>query len=327
MNTMKKRALITGITGQDGSYLAEYLLTLGYEVFGLVRRTATPNTRNIDHLLKPFSRITLIAGDLLDSDSLRTALMISQPDEVYNLAAQSFVGESWDYPVATSEITGLGTLRLLEAIKNFNRHIRFYQASTSELFGNMPGPQNEKTPFAPRSPYGVAKLFAHHMTVNYRESYGMFAVCGILFNHESERRGEQFVTRKITTTLARIKAGLEDHITLGNLYAKRDWGHAEDYVKAMHAMLQQKEPRDLVIGTGVSHTVEDFLYVALGVAGLKEDVIVIDDSLKRPAEVNELRADAAQARKILKWKPQVNFLNLVKRMVYSDIDQIKGVQK
>ena len=308
---MKRRALITGITGQDGSYLAEHLLRLGYEVFGLIRRTATPNTRNIDHLLKPVSKITLIAGDLLDSDSLRTALMISQPDEVYNLAAQSFVGESWDYPVATSEITGIGTLRMLEAIKNFNRHIRFYQASTSELFGNMPGPQNEKTPFAPRSPYGVAKLFAHHMTINYRESYGMFAVCGILFNHESPRRGEQFVTQKIVSTLLKIKKGQEKGLKLGNLEPKRDWGHAEDYVRAMHLMLQQDKPQDFVIGTGKSYSIRQFVDTALKYINLDWSVVSTDSNLFRPAEVNDLRADAKLAKKVLGWVPLFDLNDLI----------------
>lgn len=321
---MTKRALITGITGQDGSYLAEYLLSLGYEVFGLIRRTATPNTKNIDHIL---NKITLIPGDLIDSESLRSALIISQPDEVYNLAAQSFVGESWNYPVATAEITGMGALRLLEAIRNYNRRIRFYQASTSELFGNAKAPQNEKTPFAPRSPYGVAKLFAHHATINYRESYDMFAVCGILFNHESPRRGEQFVTRKITSTIAKIKAGKASELRLGNLDAKRDWGHAADYVVAMHAMLQQKKPRDFVIGTGEMHSVKDFVMAAFAAAGLKaEDYVLIDKNLIRPAEVNELCADPSLAKKHLKWEPTRSFTALVSEMVVRDITKLKENQ-
>lgn len=314
---MKKRALITGITGQDGSYLAEYLLSLDYEVFGFIRRTATPNTVNIEHIR---NKIHLLNGDLQDQASLFNALIVSQPDEVYNLAAQSFVGESWEYPVATAQQTGIGALNVLEAIRRYNRKIKFYQASTSEMFGNEPGPQNEKTRLSPRSPYGVSKLFAHHMTINYRESYDMFAVCGILFNHESPRRGFHFVTRKITSTVAKIKAGQADELRLGNLDAKRDWGHAKDYVQGMHAMLQLSNPVDLVLGTGEMHTVKEFVQLAFEAAGLEwEKYVKIDPLFYRPAEVNELHADSALAKELIDWKPKTTFKSLVFGMVASDI--------
>lgn len=314
---MRKRALITGITGQDGSYLAEYLLSLDYEVFGFIRRTATPNTRNIDHIL---DKITLLYGDLLDQDSITRALIVSQPDEVYNLAAQSFVGESWNYPIATAEQTALGALRVLESIRLYNRHIKFYQASTSELFGNQKAPQNESTPLSPRSPYGVSKLFAHHSTINYRESYDMFACNGILFNHESPRRGFEFVTRKITSTIAKIKSGKAKELRLGNLDAKRDWGYSGDYVKAMHAILQQDKPQDFVIGTGKMHSVKEFVQKAFEIAELNwEEYTIIDPKFYRPAEVNELCADITKSQIVLKWKPETSFDELVKGMVISDI--------
>lgn len=318
---MKKRALITGINGQDGSYLADYLLGLDYEVFGLIRRTATDNTRNITHIL---DRVTLLYGDLLDQSSLTSALIAAQPDEVYNLAAQSFVGESWKQPINTAEITGLGAMRILEAIKGYNRRIKFYQASTSEMFGNAQAPQDESTPFAPRSPYGVAKLFAHHATINYRESYGMFAACGILFNHESPRRGTEFVTRKITSTIGRIIAGKEKILRLGNLDASRDWGHAKDYVRAMHAMMQLEKPQDFVIGTGETHTVRQFVLAALAHAGLDGSVIKIDPELFRPAEVNQLCANPEKARRVLNWTPQIDFDTLVAEMVDADIAAYKN---
>lgn len=314
-----KRALITGITGQDGSFLAELLLEKGYKVYGFVRRTATPNTGNIDHLL---GQVTLIQGDLLDQASIDMAVIESGADEIYNLAAQSFVGESWKYPIATAEQTALGATRLLEAIRRFNPKARYYQASTSEMFGNAPAPQGESTPFAPRSPYGVSKLYAHFATINYRESYDTFAATGILFNHESERRGLQFVTRKITDAVARIKAGTLQELRLGNLEAKRDWGFAGDYVKAMWKMLQQETPQDYVIGTGTTHSIKDFLEAAFSYVDLDwQDYVVVDQAFFRPAEVNELRADPSKAERDLDWFPETSFEALVHRMVEADLDR------
>lgn len=312
---MKKRALITGINGQDGSYLAEHLLSLDYEVYGLIRRTATPNTGNIEHILDD---IQLIYGDVTDQGSIFRALITSQPDEVYNLAAQSFVGESWRYPQATAKITGVGALNVLDAIRQYNKHIRFYQASTSEMFGNVNHPINEDTPFHPRSPYGVAKVFAHNSTVNYRESFDMYAVCGILFNHESPRRGEEFVTRKITKAAARIKAGKQEKLYLGNTGARRDFGFAGDYVKAMHLMLQQDKPQDYIIGTGIDYSVQDVVNVAFEYAGLDTNLVEIDEDLFRPAEINTLIADPSHAKKDLGWKPEMKFRELIAHMVHSE---------
>lgn len=319
MKNKKKIALITGVTGQDGSYLAEFLLKKGYRIYGLERRSSNKNHRNIQHFL---SKITIISGDLIDEASLVHALKQARPDEVYNLAAQSFVGESWKQPVFTGEVTGLGTTRMLEAIRQVNPKIKFYQASSSEMFGAVKeAPQNEKTHFYPRSPYGVAKLYAHWITVNYRESYGMFAVSGILFNHESPRRGLEFVPRKITDGLARIKLGMQKELRLGNLDTRRDWGFAGDYVQAMWLMLQQKEPKDYVIGTGKTHTIKEFVEEAFSHAGLDwKKYVKIDKKFLRPAEVYHLEADARIAEKELGWKPKVHFKELVRMMVDADIE-------
>lgn len=315
---LNKRALITGCGGQDGSYLAELLLEKGYKVFGLERRGSRKNRENIAHLE---GKIELISGDLLDEASLVHALREAEPDEVYNLAAQSFVPESWKQPVYTGEVTGLGAIRLLEAVRQVNPKIKFYQASTSEMFGKVnQEPQNEATPFYPRSPYGVAKLYAHWITVNYRESYGMFAVSGILFNHESPRRGLEFVTRKITSTAAKIKLGLAKELGLGNLSAKRDWGYAGDYVEAMWKMLQNKAPRDYVIATGEAHSVREFVEIAFGRLGLDwKKYVTQDKKMIRPAEVYHLRGDSSLARKELKWKPKVSFEKLVALMIDADL--------
>lgn len=313
------RALITGITGQDGSYLADLLLTKGYTVYGMVRRSSSPNYERIEHIL---DSITLIQGDLLDQSSLSRAIDIAQPDEVYNLAAQTHVGESFKQPVATAEYTGLGCLRLLEALRLSGGHARFYQASTSELFGNAHYvPQDEQTPFAPRSPYAVAKMFAHHTTINYRQAYGIFACCSIMFNHESPRRGLDFVTRKITDGVARIKCGLQDTLELGNVNAQRDWGYAKDYVRAMWLMLQQAHPSDYVIATGESHSVEDFLEEAFSVAGLAHwsHYVKINESLYRPTDIHDLCGNASKAQKKLGWNPTVSFNELVSMMVHADI--------
>jgi len=320
--TNKKKALITGITGQDGSYLAEFLLTKGYKVFGLERRSSQKNRKNIEHIL---NKIELISGDLLDEGSLVRVLKESQPDEIYNLASQSFVAESWKQPVYTGEVTGLGALRLLEAIRQVNPKIKFYQASSSEMFGAVPQtPQNEKTPFYPRSPYGVAKLYAHWIAVNYRESYGMFTASGILFNHESPRRGFEFVTRKITSTAVKIKLGLVEELRLGNLDARRDWGFAGDYVEAMWLMLQQKKPKDYVIGTGKTYSVKEFVQAAFGYLGLDwKKYVKISKEFFRPAEVYHLCADATLAKKELGWKPKVDFKRLVKMMVESDFKRLQ----
>ena len=313
-----KTALITGITGQDGSYLAEFLLKMGYKIFGLERRSSQKNRGNIEHLL---DKIEIVSGDLLDEASLVHAIKEANPDEVYNLASQSFVHESWKQPVFTGEVTGLGPVRVLEAIRQVNPKIRFYQASSSEMFGKIQAmPQNEQTPFYPRSPYGVAKLAAHWITVNYRESYGIFAASGILFNHESPRRGLEFVTRKITHAAVSIKLGLAKELVLGNLEAKRDWGFAGDYVEAMWLMLQQNEPKDYVIATGEAHSVGEFVQLSFEYLGLDwRKYVRTDPKFFRPAEVNYLKGDSALARKELGWEPKVGFEELVKMMVDSDM--------
>ncbi len=316
---MAKKALITGITGQDGSYLAEYLLDLGYEVFGMVRRSSTENLERIEHIKND---IEFVQADLLDQASLDKALEISRPEEIYNLAAQSFVPTSWSQPVLTGEFTGLGVTRILESLHQVCPEAKFYQASSSEMFGKVREvPQTEMTPFHPRSPYAVAKTYGHHITVNNRESFGLFAVSGILFNHESPRRGREFVTRKITDGVARIKLGLADKISLGTLDAQRDWGFAGDYVRAMHLMLQQDEPDDFVVATGATHSVRNFLEVAFGHVGLNyEDYVVQDPQFMRPAEVDQLIGDNSKAKRVLGWEPTVSFEQLVTMMVDSDIE-------
>ena len=315
------RALITGITGQDGSYLAEFLLAEGYEVYGVVRRASTENFARIEHLR---DRVRLIQADLLDQLSLIDALDQARPVEVYNLAAQSFVPTSWNQPVLTGEVTALGVTRLLEAIRHVNPKTRFYQASSSEMFGKVREvPQRETTPFYPRSPYGVAKIYAHWITVNYRESYGMYSVSGILFNHESPRRGLEFVTRKITNGVARIKLGLTGELRLGNLEARRDWGFAGDYVAGMWLMLQSDEPRDYVLGTGQTHSVREFCEAAFSYVGLDyRDYVVQDPLFYRPAEVDLLVADPARAQDELHWMPSVGFKELVQLMVDADLKQV-----
>lgn len=324
-----KKALITGITGQDGSYLAEFLLKKVYKLFGLERRNSQRNRDNIKHLLES-AKIELISGDLLDGASLTHVLKEIKPDEIYNLGAQSFVHDSWRQPFYTGEVTGLGPLRVLEAIRQVDLKIKFYQASSSEMFGKVKEtPQNEKTPFRPCSPYGVAKLYAHWITVNYRESYGIYAVSGILFNHESPRRGLEFVTRKITNTAAKIKLGLANELRLGNLDAKRDWGFAGDYVEAMWLMLQQKEPIDYVIGTGESHSVREFVEETFEYLGLNwKKYVRIDKKFLRPTEVDCLCADSTKARKELGWRPKTRFKELVKMMVDSDLrflSKLRGI--
>ena len=315
------RALITGVTGQDGSYLAELLLEKDYEVFGMTRRASTENVDRIAHLT---DRITLLQGDLLDSSSLAAALHEARPTEVYNLAAQSFVPTSWNQPVLTAEFTALGVTRMLEAIRTVDTETRLYQASSSEMFGKVREvPQNESTPFHPRSPYGVAKVYGHHISVNYRESYGLFAVSGILFNHESPRRGLEFVTRKISDGAARIKLGLASELRLGNLEAERDWGFAGDYVEAMWLMLQQDVPEDFVVSSGVAHTVRDFARLALEHAGLDwERHIKVDPAFIRPAEVDQLIGDSSKARSKLGWEPTVAFSELVRMMVDADVERL-----
>jgi GDPmannose 4,6-dehydratase len=316
---MKKKALITGITGQDGSYLADFLLDQGYEVYGMVRRSSTENFERIDHIR---DRIHLVQADLLDQLSIISIIKEIHPREVYNLAAQSFVPTSWSQPVLTGEFTAIGVTRMLEAIKLVDPEIRFYQASSSEMFGKVrESPQNEKTPFYPRSPYGVAKVYGHWITINYRESYDIFASSGILFNHESPRRGREFVTRKVSFGVARIKMGLDDKLRLGNLEAQRDWGYAGDYVKAMWMMLQQDVPQDFVIATGVSHSVRDLVRTAFACVDLDwEEYVEVDPSLMRPADVDHLLGDPGKARKILDWKPEVDFEGLIEMMVNHDID-------
>jgi GDPmannose 4,6-dehydratase len=320
---MAKRALITGITGQDGSYLADFLLGMGYEVHGLVRRSSTLNFERIRHIQ---DRITILSGDLLDQNSLLSAVDEVQPDEVYNLAAQSFVPASWTQPVLTGEATALGVMRLLEAVRRVRPSARFYQASSSEMFGKArASPQSETTPFYPRSPYGVAKVYGHWITVNYRESYGLFAVSGILFNHESPRRGLEFVTRKVTYNAARIKLGLSDELRLGNLDARRDWGFAGDYVRGMWQMLQQDEPRDCVVGTGVQHSVRDLVELAFESIDLDWNQYVKQDaSLQRPAEVETLVADASLARQELGWEPKVDFESLIRMMIDADLERLRS---
>ena len=318
----KKRALITGITGQDGSYLAELLLSRGYEVYGMVRRASVERFDRISHIQ---DRITLVQGDLTDQSSLDSAVQSTVPDEVYNLAAQSFVPTSWNQPTLTGEVTGLGATRVLEAVRKIKPDARFYQASSSEMFGKVRDvPQTEQTPFYPRSPYGVAKVYAHYITINYRESYNLYACSGILFNHESPRRGLEFVTRKITNGVARIKLGLSKELRLGNLDAKRDWGYAGDYVEAMWLMLQQDAPDDFVVATGHTHTVKEFVEAAFGAAGLDwQKYVVIDPKFIRPAEVELLIGDPAKAKKKLGWEPKVSFEELVKMMVEGDLKELK----
>ena len=314
-----KRALITGINGMDGSYLADLLLEKGYEVYGMERRSSSKNRINTGHLE---GRVTFVNGDLTDQNSLVRVLRESDPDEVYNLGAQSFVGESWNTPEQTSDVTGMGCLRMLEAIREYGKDIKFYQASTSERFGQMvEKPANENTPFYPRSPYGVAKLYAHWTTKNYRESYDMFNVSGILFNHESERRGIEFVTRKITDGVAKVHLGYEDHIKLGNLDSRRDWGYAPDYVECIWLMLQQDKPEDFVIATGVSHSIRDFLDVAFNCVGIDDwsNYVVQDERYMRPAEIDVLCGDSTKAREVLDWKPKTSFEEMVRRMVTKDI--------
>ena len=334
-----KHALITGITGQDGSYLAELLLEKGYKVFGIIRRKSKEDYGNVEHLK---DQIKFIYADMTDVASLIDALKISEPDEVYNLAAQSFVKSSWDSPISTAEIDGLGVLNMLEAIRLINPKIRFYQASTSEMFGKVQAiPQSETTPFYPRSPYGVAKLYGHWITINYRESYGLFACSGILFNHESERRGLEFVTRKITHGAARIKLGLQDHIELGNLDAKREWGHSKDYVRAMYLMLQQDKPDDYVVATGETRTVRDFAKAAFNALGIDIEfkgegidevgvdkntgkvLVKINKEFYRPAEVELLIGNPTKAETKLGWKREISFEELVSRMVKNDLELVK----
>lgn len=319
-------ALITGITGQDGSYLAELLLDAGYEVWGMVRRASTESYERIEHLR---DRLKFVQGDLLDQPSLTAALLQVEPDEVYNLAAQSFVPTSWSQPVLTAEFTAVGVTRLLEAIRQVNPRIRFYQASSSEMYGKVrETPQTELTPFHPRSPYGVAKAYGHYITVNYRESYGMHASSGILFNHESPRRGLEFVTRKVTDGVARIKLGLTGELRLGNLDAQRDWGFAGDYVRAMWMMLQQDEPDDYVVATGETHTVKKLVDVAFAHADLDaERHVVLDPAFVRPAEVDLLVGDPAKARDRLGWEPRVGFEELVRMMVDADIARLSARMK
>ena len=315
------RALITGITGQDGSYLAELLLDKGYEVCGVVRRSSTESYERIEHLR---DRLTFAQADLLDQPSLTAALLQAEPDEVYNLAAQSFVPTSWTQPVLTAEFTAVGVTRILEAIRQVNPRIRFYQASSSEMYGRvLETPQSESTPFYPRSPYGVAKAYGHYITVNYRESYDMFACSGILFNHESPRRGLEFVTRKVTNGVARIKLGLDDHLTLGNLDARRDWGFAGDYVDAMWRMLQQDQAEDYVVATGQTNTVGRLVELAFAHADLDQDAHVrTDPGLIRPAEVDLLVGDPAKAKEKLGWEPSVDFEALVRMMVDADLERL-----
>jgi GDPmannose 4,6-dehydratase len=318
---MAKRALITGITGQDGSYLAELLLDKGYDVFGVVRRLSAPNVWRIEHLL---DRLKLVQADLLDQLSLIKAIERSEPDELYNLAAMSFVPASWDQPMLTGEYNSQGVTRVLDAVRRVSPKVRFYQASSSEMFGKVREvPQSELTPFHPRSPYGVSKVFGHHITVNYRESYGLFACSGILFNHESPRRGLEFVTRKVTDAVARIKLGLADSLPMGNLDAQRDWGFAGDYVRAMWTMLQQDEPDDYVVAMGVSHSVRELVEIAFGHVGLDwKQYVRIDPQFLRPAEVDHLIGDASKAKRRLGWEPSVDFRGLVTMMVDADLARL-----
>lgn len=317
---MTKTALITGITGQDGSYLAELLIDMDYEIYGLIRRHGKSDFSRIDHII---DRITLLKADLADQSSLDIAVRTAQPDEVYNLAAQSFVTTSWNLPVLTGDITGLGVVRILESIRQFSPDARFYQASSSEMYGAAEEfPQSEETPFHPRSPYAIAKVFGHYSTVNYRESYGMFACNGILFNHESPRRGIEFVTRKITDGVARIDLGLSEELRLGNLDVRRDWGFAGDYVRAMWLMLQQKEPDDYVIATGESHSVREFVEQAFSTVGLDwHDYVKTDGRFMRHVDMPELRGDASKAKDKLGWRPATSFKELVAMMIMADIEK------
>lgn len=325
---MGKKALITGITGQDGSYLAELLLEKGYEVYGIIRRASSFNTHRLDHIYQDphekGARLHLIYGDLSDSSSISNILRDVEPDEIYNLAAQSHVRVSFDVPEYTGDVVGLGATRILEAVHRLGLKSRYYQASSSEMFGKVQAiPQTETTPFYPRSPYAVAKLYAHWITTNYRESYGMYACSGILFNHESPRRGETFVTRKITRAVARIKAGVQDKLYLGNIDSKRDWGYAKEYVEAMWLMLQQDEPDDYVIATNETHTIREFLEAAFSHVGLKwEDYVEIDQRYFRPAEVDLLIGDPAKAKKKLGWEPKTTFKELAELMVDADIAEL-----
>jgi GDPmannose 4,6-dehydratase len=329
---MTKRALITGITGQDGSFLTELLLKKGYEVYGIIRRSSSFNTDRIDHLYQdphePDTRLRLVYGDLNDSSSLNTVLRQTEPDEIYNLGAQSHVRVSFDVPEYTAEVTGLGTVRILEAIRETGIRPKFYQASSSELFGKvLETPQSERTPFYPRSPYGCAKAYAYYITVNYRESYDLFACNGILFNHESERRGETFVSRKITRAATRIKLGLQDKLYLGNLDARRDWGYAGDYVEAMWLMMQAAEPEDYVIATGETHSVREFLDEAFGMLDIDwQKHVDIDPRYYRPTEVDLLLGDASKARQNLGWEPKVSFKELVRLMVEHDMELAEAEQ-
>ncbi|MBN2307918.1 MAG: GDP-mannose 4,6-dehydratase [Candidatus Hydrogenedentes bacterium] len=322
-NGERPRALITGLTGQDGSYLAEFLLEKGYEVFGVVRRSSTEKHERISHIK---DRVTLLQGDLTDQVSVIDVIGSVRPREVYNLAAQSFVPTSWNQPILTGDVTALGVTRVLEAIRVIDRSIRFYQASSSEMFGHAKQtPQTEETPFYPRSPYGVAKVYGHWITVNYRESYGIFAVSGIVFNHESPRRGLEFVTRKITDGVARIKLGVQEELRLGNLDAKRDWGYARDYVRAMWMMLQQDEPDDYVVSSNRTHTVRQFCEIAFGHAGLDwEQYVKVDPKFYRPAEVHQLLGDCRKAREKLGWAPEVGFEELVRLMVDADLKRVEA---
>ena len=323
---MTRSALITGITGQDGSYLAEFLLEKGYTVHGMVRRSSTISLERIEHIA---NRIQLHQGDLLDQHSLVKMLEDIRPNEVYNLAAQSFVPTSWEQPIFTAEVTGLGVTRILDAIRQVDKGIRFYQASSSEMFGKVrETPQRETTVFHPRSPYGVAKVYGHYITVNYRESYDLFACSGILFNHESPRRGPEFVTRKISQSVAQIRLGLSQELRLGNLEAKRDWGFAGDYVKAMWLMLQQPRPDDYVVGTGETHSVAEFVQIAFGHVGLDwQKYVVSDPAFYRPAEVEILLADARKAHATLGWRPETKFEDLVVEMVDADLKRLEGRQR
>ena len=324
IKTSNKTALITGINGMDGSHLADFLLEKGYKVYGMERRSSSPNRLNTSHLK---DKITFLNGDLTDQNSLLRCLQKSNPNEVYNLASQSFVGQSWNIPEQTSDVTGLGVLRMLEAIREFDTSIKFYQASSSEMFGRMvENPAKETTPFYPRSPYGVAKLYGHWITKNYRESYNVFACSGLLFNHESERRGIEFVTRKISDGVAKIKLGLEDYITLGNLDSERDWGYAPDYVEAMWLMLQQEKPDDYIIATNEKHSIRDFLNVAFNYVGINnyEDYVKQDPQFMRPAEVDVLRGDYTKAKNKIGWSPKTSFEDLVKKMVTNDIKLLQN---
>jgi len=320
-----KKALITGVTGMDGSHLTDFLLEKNYKVYGMERRSSSKNRTNTK-TFQNNSNFKFVNGDLSDQNSLLRVIRDCQPDEIYNLGAQSFVGESWNTPENTGNITGLGVLRMLEAIREYGQPIRFYQASTSEMFGKMTGVADEKTMFYPRSPYGVAKLYGHWITKNYRESYNMFNVSGILFNHESERRGVEFVSRKITDGVARIHLGLDTHITLGNLDTHRDWGYSPDYISSMWMMLQQDKPEDFVISTGKTHSLSDFIEIAFSQIGIKDwkKYIKQDEKYMRPAEVNYLKGNSQKAKDVLGWKPITNFENMIKKMVENDIERLKN---